>query len=139
MRDSLDRYEIPDIPTAIAGHKRLGSYLVEAGLLSRAQIDVALNDQQATGMKFGEILAARGWVKQQTVDYLMKKVVEPERQALKPRPRQELKSSPNHEPAKPSTPATASQSEGTTRPPKRPPIRKPLPSVSPDQDVTWVG
>ena len=43
--------------------KRLGGYLVEAGLLTPAQIDVALNDQKLTGMRFGEILAARGWVK----------------------------------------------------------------------------
>lgn len=129
MRDSLDRYEIPDIPTSMAGRKRLGSYLVEAGLINRAQVDVALNDQQATGMKFGEVLVARGWVKQQTVDYLMKKVVEPERAALKPQPRQVLKSS------QPSTPSDSKQTDQA----RRPPIQKPLPSVQPGRDVTWVG
>lgn len=59
--------------------KRIGGYLVEAGLLTPAQVDVALNDQKKTGLRFGEILAARGWVKQETVEYFMEKVVLPER------------------------------------------------------------
>lgn len=59
--------------------KPIGSYLLEAGLLSQGQIDVALADQQYTDMTFGEIVATRGWVKQQTIDYLMQKVVLPER------------------------------------------------------------
>ncbi|WP_075597903.1 hypothetical protein [Leptolyngbya sp. 'hensonii'] len=61
--------------------KRLGGYLVEAGLITPAQIEVALQDQHFTGMRFGEILVARGWVKEQTVEYLMQKIVVPERQA----------------------------------------------------------
>ncbi len=48
-------------------HKRLGSYLVEAALLTPAQIDVALVDQAAVGVRFGEVLALRGWIKQQTI------------------------------------------------------------------------
>lgn len=79
-RDSIDRFEVQTIPTAV-GHKRLGSYLIEAGLINEAQVAVALNDQQATGMKFGEVLATRGWIKQQTVEYLMQKVILPERRA----------------------------------------------------------
>ncbi len=62
-------------------NKRLGGYLVEAGLLTPAQVDMVLNDQKVTGLRFGEILAARGWVKQQTIEYLMEKVVLPERDA----------------------------------------------------------
>lgn len=60
----------------------LGDYLVEAGLLSPAQVHVALNDQCMTGLRFGEILVKRGWVKEQTVEYFMHKVVEPERAQL---------------------------------------------------------
>lgn len=60
----------------------LGDYLVEAGLLSPAQVHVALNDQCMTGLRFGEILVKRGWVKEQTVEYFMHKVVEPERAEL---------------------------------------------------------
>jgi hypothetical protein len=59
--------------------KRLGSYLVDAGLISLAQIDVALNDQEfMDNMRLGDILVTRGWIKQQTLDYLIEKVVEPE-------------------------------------------------------------
>ncbi len=60
--------------------KRLGSYLVEAGLISQAHVNVALADQQATGMRFGEILVVRGWVKEQTIEYLMEKVILPARE-----------------------------------------------------------
>lgn len=61
--------------------KRLGNYLIEAGLLTPAQVEVVLHDQQQLQMRFGEILAARGWVKQKTIDYLMQKIIMPERQA----------------------------------------------------------
>jgi hypothetical protein len=59
--------------------KRLGSYLIDAGLLSESQVDVALNDQKATGMLFGDIVVERGWVKRQTIEYLSRKVIELER------------------------------------------------------------
>ncbi len=60
--------------------RRLGSYLLEAGLISKAQIEVVLNDQQnMCEMRFGEVLVARGWVKPETIDFVMRHVVEPER------------------------------------------------------------
>lgn len=59
--------------------KRLGDYLVEAGLLTQTQIEVALEDQQNTGMRLGEVLAHRGWVKEETIEYLMQKIILPER------------------------------------------------------------
>ncbi len=61
--------------------KRLGSYLIEAGLLTQTHIDVALADQEATGMRFGDILVVRGWLKEKTIEYLMEKVILPEREA----------------------------------------------------------
>ncbi|WP_299408014.1 hypothetical protein [Acaryochloris sp. IP29b_bin.148] len=57
----------------------LGAYLVEAGLLTDAQVGVALADQKVTSMPFGEIVVARGWVKEQTVEFIMNRVVLPER------------------------------------------------------------
>lgn len=60
--------------------KRLGNYLVEAELLTAAQIEVALADQKATGARLGEILAARGWIKQGTIEFIMQKVILPDRQ-----------------------------------------------------------
>jgi hypothetical protein len=62
--------------------KRLGGYLMEAGLLSNDQVTVALNDQRATGMRFGEVVVARGWLKEQTVEWVMEKVVLPERSSV---------------------------------------------------------
>ncbi len=59
--------------------KRLGSYLVDAGLVTLAQIDVALNDQEfMDDMRIGDILVTRGWIKQQTLDFVIDKVVDPE-------------------------------------------------------------
>ncbi len=55
--------QINDLDT-ITRIKRLGSYLVEAGLITQAHIDVALADQEATGVRFGDILVIRGWLKQ---------------------------------------------------------------------------
>ena len=62
--------------------KRLGDYLVEAGLLTKAQIEVALADQVTTNLRFGDILIRRGWIKEETIEYLMEKVVLPERTGL---------------------------------------------------------
>jgi hypothetical protein len=51
-------------------HQRLGELLHKADLISQAQIEVALHDQQQhIEMRFGEILALRGWLKQETADF----------------------------------------------------------------------
>ena len=59
--------------------KPIGSYLVEAGLLTQENIDAALAEQKVNGMRLGEILVQQGWIKQQTIEYVMKKVIIPER------------------------------------------------------------
>lgn len=59
--------------------KRLGHYLIEADLLSTAQVEVALCDQEATGLRFGEILVKRGWLKEQTIEFLMNNIILPQR------------------------------------------------------------
>lgn len=156
-RDSSDRFQVQTVPSLL-GRKRLGSYLIEAGLITEAQVSVALNDQQATGMKFGEVLATRGWVKQQTVEYLMQKVILPERKASNQgresgthsksgAKAQPTKTPPSQarRPDVPVRPASSTQrkskpSEDTLIPRKEVPISKPLPSVAPpDEDVSWVG
>lgn len=131
--------------------KRLGGYLVEAGLLTPAQVDVVLNDQKITGMRFGEILAARGWVKQQTIEYLMQKVILPEQQALHQHSKSASSRSakdataardkPAAESAAPRSHLPQSASSEARNPARRDaPISKPLPSVpSKDDDVGWVG
>ncbi|NJR65238.1 MAG: hypothetical protein HC772_07810 [Leptolyngbyaceae cyanobacterium CRU_2_3] len=82
MRDKSDRYQVQPVPSGVLP-KRLGTYLVDAGLLSSDQIKVVLNDQQSTGMRFGEIVAARGWLKEQTIEWIIQKVIEPERHQRK--------------------------------------------------------
>ena len=48
----------------------LGEILVEAGLLSSSQIEVALMDQQYNSqLLFGETLALRGWLRLDTADF----------------------------------------------------------------------
>jgi hypothetical protein len=143
MRDRSDRYQVQSVPIAPPTVKRLGSYLVDAGLITPAQIDVALNDQKVMGdMRLGEVLVTRGWIKQQTLDYMIQKVIEPEQQAGKQRS-QPAASSPDT-----SRPIGRTPNFGDLRPqPSPPPIeylrendRKPLPSTpSPDDDVSWVG
>ena len=66
----------------IQRYKFIGEYLIEAGLLTEAQVGVVLKDQNSTPMAFGEIIATRGWVKPQTIEYLMQKIIEPERRSL---------------------------------------------------------
>jgi hypothetical protein len=87
---NLSSFPVPDVVMANYphkntwhGHKPIGAYLVEAGLLSEAQVGVALADQGVTSMIFGEILVTRGWIKAQTIEYLMQKIVIPERIAEK--------------------------------------------------------
>lgn len=63
-------------------YKLIGEYLIEAGLLTQAQVGVVLTDQNTSTMMFGEIIATRGWVKPQTIEYLVEKIIEPERKSL---------------------------------------------------------
>ncbi|MGD2180047.1 methyltransferase domain-containing protein [Lusitaniella coriacea] len=66
-------------PTA----KPIGAYLVEAGLLTSEQVEIALSEQKEKTMRFGEIISHRGWVRQETIEYMIEKVVLPERQSRK--------------------------------------------------------
>ena len=67
-------------------NKRIGNYLLEAGLLSPGQVDVVLSDQKLTGMRFGEILVSRGWLKSQTIEFLFQNVILPQRILAKQAP-----------------------------------------------------
>lgn len=49
--------------------KPIGEILIEADLVSSAQIEIALQDQQEYNLHLGEILALRGWIKQETADF----------------------------------------------------------------------
>ncbi|WP_448514226.1 hypothetical protein [Parathermosynechococcus lividus] len=64
--------------------KRLGNYLVEAELVTPAQIEVALADQRSTGARLGDILVARGWLRKGTIEFIMERVVVPDRRMGQP-------------------------------------------------------
>ncbi|MEO1348229.1 MAG: methyltransferase [Cyanobacteria bacterium J06635_15] len=50
--------------------KRIGTCLVEAGLLTPDQVETALTEQKQTTQRLGEVISSRGWVRQQTIDYI---------------------------------------------------------------------
>jgi hypothetical protein len=117
--------------------KPIGRYLVDAGLLSSDQVKVILADQQSTGMRFGDIAITRGWIKEQTLEWIVRKVIEPERRTLQQA----------HQEAEARVRAFAADTQSQQATLKQPylrkdlPISKPLPSVrSSDNDVVnWVG
>jgi hypothetical protein len=122
-------------PQTVQSIKPLGAYLVEAGLLSEAQVGVALVDQDATSMLFGEILVTRGWVKAQTIEYLMQKIVLPERAAEK-RSFPELESSLiRQKPKSTYTPDMTERSFQTSRIADS----KEKHSASKEDGVNWIG
>jgi len=52
--------------------KPIGEILQEAGLITTPQLEVALRDQAYyEDMRLGEILALRGWIKQDTADFFV--------------------------------------------------------------------
>lgn len=113
---------------------RLGSYLIEAGLITPAQVAVVLNDQNFShDMRFGEVLVARGWVKSETIEFVVKRVLEPERKAALDRQNASARKShpqnPTQNPAQ--NPASRQTRPPTARVPSPPPIAPPLPTTPP--------
>jgi hypothetical protein len=52
--------------------KPLSKLLLEADLVSPAQIEVALHDQTIyEDLRLGDILALRGWIKSETADFFI--------------------------------------------------------------------
>jgi hypothetical protein len=114
----------------------LGSYLIEAGLLTDAQVHVALNDQNMMDhMRFGEVLVARGWIKQQTLDYLISKIIEPEQELAR---RDSLYTALLTQKPLPPTALTTTAVQSAA--PTTLNGRKPLSSIPEDDSgVNWVG
>jgi hypothetical protein len=73
---------LTQVATKSSQYLRLGDYLLEAALVNTEQLQAAIEEQKLTtaSIPLGQILAHKGWVNQQTVEYLMEKVVLPERQ-----------------------------------------------------------
>lgn len=75
MIDKMQSRQLQDKP--------LGVYLIEAALITPTQLNLALNEQKGSGKRLGQILAERGWVEQPTIEFLMSKVILPERKTDK--------------------------------------------------------
>ena len=58
--------------------KHLGTYLVDAGLLTQNQINEALSEQKKNKKRLGEVISSRGWIKQKTIEYMMEEVIRPQ-------------------------------------------------------------
>lgn len=66
-------------------NKPLGQILIETGLISIGQIELALKEQEECSMRIGEILVSHGWIKQETVDFFGEewlKLLEADKQPL---------------------------------------------------------
>ncbi|VEP14766.1 conserved hypothetical protein [Hyella patelloides LEGE 07179] len=55
-------------------NKPLGETLMEAGLISASQIEMALREQKIHNIKIGEIFALHNWIKQETADFFVEKM-----------------------------------------------------------------
>ena len=69
MENSLSHEEIRTSKST----KPLGEILIEAGLISASQLEIALYQQETDSRKIGEILATHNWVKQKTADFFADK------------------------------------------------------------------
>jgi|GEM_PF-1045841 len=73
MSTCLTNQEAPVLANDSLSHTKakqhLGEILLEAGLVSICQIEVALEEQKKHNLKIGEILASSGCVKQETADF----------------------------------------------------------------------
>ncbi|MEB3272192.1 MAG: hypothetical protein VKJ85_00270 [Prochlorothrix sp.] len=49
-------------------YKRLGEHLLAAGLITRFQLKMALQEQLSTRQRLGVIVAEKGWVPQDAVE-----------------------------------------------------------------------
>lgn len=53
--------------------KPLGEILIEAGLISANQLEIALHQQKDDNRRVGEILASHNWIQQKTADFFVEK------------------------------------------------------------------
>ena len=69
MENSLSHNELVISKT----NKPLGEILIEAGLISASQLELALHQQKGDSRRIGEILASHKWIKQKTADFFVDK------------------------------------------------------------------
>ncbi|MEN9221970.1 MAG: hypothetical protein Q6M04_05985 [Thermostichus sp. BF3_bins_97] len=142
--------DLPSEPTPAPKepeNQPIGQVLKQAGLLNEGQIQVALVDQRYSGLLFGEILVARGWVKPETITFFLDHLILP-RDSEVPRtiPQAEFRPAPTPVPEEtphpqPPTPAAEDLSRYITRSeripsaPKRP--TQPPVSIPAERRTHW--
>lgn len=62
-----------DEPLISKTAKPLGEILIEAGLITASQLELALHQQKSDRRRVGEILASHKWIKQKTADFFVEK------------------------------------------------------------------
>lgn len=71
----------------------IGYYLKSAALLNENQVSTILKEQSQFGLRFGEMAALKGWVKQETVDFFLYYIFSGEQSPLRGLSREQLTSS----------------------------------------------
>ena len=56
--------------------RRIGEYLIDAGLIKEAQLSYALAEQKKVNLRVGEIIVQHGWLNQQTIDFFVGELCE---------------------------------------------------------------
>ncbi len=67
--------ESPFLEQMATPKKRIGEYLVDLGLIAARDMELALDEQLQTGERLGSILVNRGLINQATVDELVEKLI----------------------------------------------------------------
>jgi N-acetylglucosaminyldiphosphoundecaprenol N-acetyl-beta-D-mannosaminyltransferase len=62
------------MPSKIQYKYPLGYYLKSAKLLNDDQIEAILDEQHRTQLRFGEVAVLKGWVKQETINFLLEQL-----------------------------------------------------------------
>ena len=74
MRDA----RITSKPNNKDNYRQIGSYLVEANLITQEHLSQALEQQKISPERIGDILVRQGHIDQQILNYFIKKIIEPE-------------------------------------------------------------
>ena len=68
-----------DLLNQSKSHKLIGTYLIEANLITKEHLFQALEKQKVFQERIGDILVRQGSIERQTLDYFIAKIIEPER------------------------------------------------------------
>lgn len=71
--ETVDFFELLwDMRVKQGDRRRLGEYLVEARLLTAAQVEDVVTEQKVSNLRFGEVAVLKGYLKQETVRFFIK-------------------------------------------------------------------